>query len=276
MSTTPAESVRPKKPIWSYWFLIYTFGQRDLKSKFKGSALGWLWSLVVPLATIGIYSVVFSIILRVEPPDFGSGRKGLFVVWLFCGLIFWTFFSNTVNNGIAEMLSAGQILQKVYFPAYAPVLGSALAVGVQSLIEFGILAIIMLFLGNVSWTWLLIPVWMVFVVIFVGSIATIFAILNVYAKDVAHLVAIALQLLFYATPIIYPLSMVGGAWGGNLVALLQANPLTGFVTLFRSLMYELTPGNLYQWGMVAGAALVSLGLATWVVRTKGEDLGEHA
>lgn len=270
------DEVRPKKPIWEYWNLIYTFGQRDLKSKFKGSALGWVWSLVVPLATLGIYSAVFSIIFRAVPPELGNGQPGIFVVWLFAGLIFWTFFSNVVNNGFLEMLGAGPILQKVFFPAYAPVLGAGLAVGVQSLIELGIYAVILIVLGNIGWTWLLMPFYVVFVVIFVGSLATILAILNVYYRDLAHLVTIALQLLFYVTPIIYPLSMVTQQWRGiYLRDLLELNPLTSFVTLFRNLMYELSPGTTSQWAVVVGTALITFGIAYWVMQTKGADLGEN-
>lgn len=271
-----SDNVRPHKSLWQYWFLIYTFGQRDLKAKFKGSALGWLWSLVVPLATLGIYSAVFSIIMRIVPPDMGNGHKGVFAIWLFCGLIFWSFFTTTVNNAIREMLDAGPILQKIYFPAYAPVLGVGMAVGVQSLIELGILAVILLIFGNVSWTWLLVPFYLVFVAIFVGSIATIFAILNIYYRDVAHLVGIALQLLFYATPIIYPLSMVDVQWRGiDLRMIIEANPLTSYVSLLRSLVYDLNSGSLFQWGMVIGAALAAFGLASWTMRTKGVDLGEY-
>lgn len=270
------QGVRPKKPIWSYWFLIYTFGQRDLKSKFKGSALGWLWSLVVPIVTILTYSVVFSFILRVGVPPMGNGKTGVFPVWLFAGLIFWGFFTNTVNNSIREMLDAGPILQKIYFPAYAPVLGVGMAVGVQSLIELGVLAVILLFLGNVWWTWLLVPLYAIFAMIFVGSIATIFAILNIYYRDVAHLVMVALQLLFYATPIIYPLSMVDMDWRGiSIKAVIEANPLTSYVGLLRAMMYDLTPGTVYQWIMVAGSAFVALGLAAWTMRTKGVHLGEY-
>lgn len=271
-----SDSVRPQKPLWQYWFLIYTFGQRDLKAKFKGSALGWLWSLVVPLATLGIYSVVFYFIMRIVPPDMGNGHTGIFAIWLFSGLIFWSFFTTTVNNAIREMVDAGPILQKIYFPAYAPVLGVGMAVGVQTLIELGILAVILLLFGNVSWTWLLVPVYLVFAAIFVGSIATIFAILNIYYRDVAHLVSIALQLLFYATPIIYPLSMVDLYWRGiSLRMIIEANPLASYVSLLRSLLYDLTPGSLFQWTMVIGAALAAFGLAAWTMRTKGVDLGEY-
>lgn len=276
MSATQMRDVRPERPFWDYWYLIYTFGQRDLKSKFKGSALGWVWSLVVPLATLGIYSVVFSFILRVTPPPMGSGREGIFVVFLFCGLIFWSFFTNVVNNGISELIAAGPILQKIYFPAYAPVLGAGLAVGIQSLIELGILAIVLLFLGNVGWSWLLVPVYLVFVVIFVGSTATVFAIVNVYFRDLAHLVGIALQLLFYMTPIIYPLTMVDQVWRGiPLRRVLEANPLTSYVALFRNLVYELNAGSLFQWIMVVASSLLMLALAIWVSQTKGADLGEN-
>lgn len=269
--------VRARKPVWEYWNLIHAFGQRDLKTRFKGSALGWLWSLIVPLATIAIYSLVFYFVLRIQPPDMGNGDKGIFAIWLFNGLIFWTFFTNTVNNGIREMISTGPILQKVYFPAYAPVLGAGLAVGVQSLIELGILAVILLFLGNVSWTWLLVPFYLVFVVIFVGSIATVVAIMNIYYRDLAHLVQVALQLLFYATPIIYPASMITATWQGiSIRSILELNPLWSFVDLFRSLMYGLTPGTWQQWTvMMVWTGIVYLWAAR-VVRKRGWDLGEHA
>ena len=151
-----------------------------------------------------------------------------------------------------------------------------MAVGVQSLIELGILLLILLILVNVSWTWLLLPIVLVFVVVFVGSIATIFAVLNIFYRDVAHLVAIALQLLFYATPIIYPITMVTQSWRGiNLRMIIEANPLASYVGLMRSLLYDLEPGSLFQWGIAGAAALVALGLATWLMRTKGARLGEY-
>ncbi|HZL06491.1 MAG TPA: hypothetical protein VFE45_13955, partial [Coriobacteriia bacterium] len=89
--------VRYNPPVWRQWNLIWNFAQRDLKSKFKGAALGWAWSLVVPLATLGIYTIVFSVVFRMEPPKFGNGREGVFVVFLFAGLTAWTFLSSSIN-----------------------------------------------------------------------------------------------------------------------------------------------------------------------------------
>ena len=94
-----------------------------MKSRFKGTAFGWTWSLLVPLATVITYSIVFSVIFRASPPDFGSGRPGNFTVWLMVGLVPWTFFLIAINIAIPTLLSNGPLLQKIYFPAFAPVLG---------------------------------------------------------------------------------------------------------------------------------------------------------
>ncbi len=273
---TKQQGTRQRLSLSRQWDLIENFGQRDLKVRFKGSVLGWLWSLVVPLATLAIYSVVFSVLLRVPPPDLPGGRPGVFVLWLFCGLIFWTFFTGVVNNGIVETIAAGPILQKVYFPAYAPVMGAGLAVSIQSLIEVGLLMITLLFIGNVSWTWLLFPILAILVVAFTASLATCVAVLNIYYRDLAHLVTIALQLLFYATPIIYPLTMAPENWHGlPLQAIIAASPFHSFVELMRSIFYGLNPGSWTLWLTAVAWTAVALALATWVMHSKGQDMGEN-
>jgi ABC-type polysaccharide/polyol phosphate export permease len=272
----PPQEIRPSTPIWRQWNLISNFGQRDLKAKFKGTLLGWVWSLVVPLATLGIYSLIFSIVFRMEPPPFGNGREGIFAVWLFAGLALWSFFSNTINAGINGLLGSGGLLQKIYFPAYAPVLGAGLAVGIQSLIELGLLLVVLLVLGNIGFTWLLAPVLLALFVVFTSAIATAIAVLNVYYRDLAHLVNVALSLFFYLTPIIYTPSFVPESWNGiPLRAIVEFSPISEFITLFRALVYDLTPGDPGAWLAVVlwtGAALV---WSTIVLRRRGGDLGEQ-
>jgi ABC-type polysaccharide/polyol phosphate export permease len=276
VSATFGQEIRPAVPIWRQWNLINNFGRRDLKAKFNGTLLGWAWSLVVPLATLGIYTIIFSIVFRMQPPPLGGGREGIFAVWLFAGLALWSFFNSSINAGINGLLGSGGLLQKIYFPAYAPVLGAGLAVGVQSLIELGLLLVVLLFLGNLSWTWLLVPALLVLFVAFSSAVATGIAILNVYYRDLAHLVAVALQLLFYLTPIIYTPEFVPETWRGvPLRAIVEFSPISEFITLFRALVYDLTPGTLTQWVSVAlwtGAALV---FGSLVYRRRGGDLGEQ-
>ncbi|MBO9556698.1 ABC transporter permease [Cellulomonas sp.] len=268
--------VRSTPPIWRQWNLVWNFAQRDLKSKFKGSALGWAWSLVVPLATLAIYTVVFSVVFRMPPPQMGSGRDGLFVIWLFAGLTAWTFFASSINAGISGLIGTGALLKKIFFPAYAPVLGAMVAQGVQSLIELGLYLCVLLVLGNLGWTWLLVPFWAVLLVLFTSGLATALAVLNVHTRDLAHLVAVFLQLGFYATPIIYTLDYVPAErWGLPLRAMVEWSPISLFVETLRDLTYGLEVGSGTAWLGMAAWAAASLALGAWVHRRRGGDLGEE-
>ena len=90
----------------------------------------------------------------------GNGRAGIYAVWLIAGLVTWQFIAQFLNRGMSSLLGNGALLRKVYFPSFVPVLAVGLSVGLQSLIELGLVLIVLLaaFL-NVSWTWLLIPLW---------------------------------------------------------------------------------------------------------------------
>lgn len=277
MAETGAVSqVRKSAPIWQQWYLISNFGQRDLKAKFNGTWLGWAWSLVVPLASLGIYTLVFSIVFRMAPPELGNGRTGIFAVWLFAGLTLWTFFSSSINAGMAGLSSSGGLLQKIYFPPYAPVLGAGLAVGIQSAIEVGIFLVILLLLGNIGWSWLLVPFLLALFVVFCWSVATGIAILNIYYRDLAHLVNVALQLLFYLTPILYTPEFVPETWNGfPLRAIVTFSPLSEFIVLFRELTYGLSPGSLATWATILAWTAVAVAWAAWVYRRRAGDIGEQ-
>ncbi|WP_316932590.1 ABC transporter permease [Changpingibacter yushuensis] len=271
-------NVRAPQPFWKQWGLIKAFGERDLKSKFNGTALGWLWSLVVPLASLGIYTLIFGGLFQMQPPGIASRHEGVgvFAIWLFAGLTVWGFFQNSINAGINGLLGSGGLLQKVYFPAYSPVLGSCMAVGVQSLIEMGILLVVLLFLTNIGWTWLLIPFFLVLLTVFTGAVSVMLAIWNVHVRDLAHLVGVILNLMFYATPIIYNPSIIPETvFGLPARTIIEAMPVAEFIGLFRSLVYELNPGSIGTWlAALAWTVLALLG-AVWVTRRWGSDLGER-
>lgn len=256
--------------------LIWNFAQRDLKSRFKGTALGWAWSLLLPLGSLAIYGLVFGIMLRVEPPPFADGRPGNFGVYLFTGLAVWQFFAGGVMTAMGSLVATGALLKKIYFPAYAPVLGAMLSVGVQSLLELGVVLVVLVIFSNVGLTWLLLPLWIVLYFLFVTGVSIIFAILNVRFRDLTHIISVALQLLFYTTPIIVPLASIPThAYGLPLQWIIGHTPLGIYVQLFRELTYSLNPGTPAQWIQALGWALVFLGLAVVVYRRSGQDLGEE-
>jgi len=271
-----SNSVREGGTIWAYRNLIWNFAGRDLKARFKGTALGWAWSLVVPLASLVIYTIVFSLIFRGTPPAFGSGREGNFTVWLLAGLVPWGIFANNLNTSIGVLLGAGPLLKKIYFPSYAPVFGSIIATVIQSAIELGILLIVLVFLGNVSWTWLLVPFWLAIFVAFVASVSLSLAILNVYFRDLAHIIGVAIQLGFYMSPIIYQITLIPeSSHGLPLRRLIEANPMTQFIELFRSLTYGLSPGSWNSWLYLLLVTAATSALAAFIYRARGLDLSEE-
>jgi len=227
--------------IWTYRGLIGNFAQRELRGKYKGSALGQLWSLLNPLATLAIYSLVFGIFLRVPPPVAGNGHTKNCALYLFTALVAWNFFNAIVTGAIGALVGAGPLLKKIYFPPFASVFGGAGATLYQAGIEMGLLIVVMIIFQNISFTILLLPVLLVLLALFALGIGLLLAMLNVRYRDVAYLTTIGLNLLFYATPIIYPISKVPVHRNGiNVRQYYDLNPLTQFVEAFRDVVYDLT------------------------------------
>lgn len=263
---------------WHFRSLILNFARRDLRARFKGSVFGLLWSLIVPLASLAIYAVVFGVFFKGnKAPFMGNGRgDNPFPVWLFTGLVVWNMFATTLSTAIASLVGTGPLLKKIYFPAYASVYGSVLATFYQSLIELGILAIALVGYRNVGWTWLLLVVWALVFAVFVAAVSLLLAVANVYWRDVSHLIGIVLQLMFYMTPIIYPLSAVDAHVAGVSVgAIIRVLPVASFVEVFRSLCYDLQLGAGRAWLTILGWALVSALVAWAFYRRKGLDLSEE-
>lgn len=260
---------------WTYRGLIWNFARRDLKARFRGTVLGWLWSLVLPLATLVIYTAVFSVIFRATPPPFGNGNPGNYAVWLLVGMVTYSFFAVGVNQGIPALLGAGSLLQKIYIPSYVPVIGATIASSMQTLIEYAILLVILLFLLNVGPTWLLFPVVLAIFFVFVMAIALTLAILNVYARDLQQITAVVVQLLFFLSPILYPVDQIPAEYKGIPVREIMAlNPLSVFITAIRNCLYDLQVPSLGQFAVMLAWTVGAVLLAWFVYLRKGQDIGE--
>lgn len=267
----PATSIRSRRVAALAW----TFAQRDLKSRFKDTVLGWLWALAIPLATLAVYSIIFGVVFRAGAPEFGNGREPIYAVWLFCGLVVFTFFSGSVLRGIDALIGSSTLMRKVPLPPSAPVLGTIISGGFQTLVEIGLVLVVLAALGNISATWLLVPVWAVLFFAFTVGIAMIFAIAAAHLRDVAQITAILLQFVFFATPVLYPVDQVPpDALDGWLRSVLQANPLAHFVDMFRTLTYGLRTGSLGDWLYLVVAACVALVAGAIVNDRYGRDLAE--
>lgn len=244
--------------IWTYRNLIYNLAQRELRARYKKSLLGWLWSLINPAAMLGIYTIVFGVFFDTTPPTAGNGHTESYGMYLFAGLVVWNMFNSTVTGAIVALQTSGGLLNKVYFPPSAPAIANLMTVVLQALIEGGILAAIMIALDNFSLTYLLFPVTLVFLAFFSMGIGLFLSVFNVYYRDVGYLVSIGMQVLFYATPIIYPLSLLDKY--PKVQDVVSLNPLTQLVEWSRDAFYNLT------WPSAPSLLLTSLAcIATFVV-----------
>lgn len=257
--------------------LVWTLAQRDLRARYKGTLLGWLWSLILPLVTLALYALVFGVIFRAQVEPMGNGDEPNYAVWLFLGLIAFNFFSYGLLRSAASLWTLAGVLNSVRVPALAPILASLVAVGLQTLVELVLyLGVLALFL-NVGWTWLLLPVWAVLFGAFTAGLALAVAVLAVRYQDVQQLLAVVMTFLFFATPVMYPLSMVpSDATLGSLSLrdLLGASPVAGFVDLARSLLYSLEPGDPNQWVYLSASALIALGIGLITTSRYGSDVAE--
>src|SRR4051812_22560202 len=166
------------REVWQYRGLIGNFANREIKGKYKGSLLGSAWSLLNPLATLAIYSLVFGYIIRFPTPVAGNGSLTNFTIYLFTALVVWNFFQAVTTSSMGALVSAGPLLRKIYFPPFAPVIGSAGAVLNQTGIEFGLLLVVYLAVGNVGWSMLLLPVLLAMLAAFSLGLGLLLAIAN--------------------------------------------------------------------------------------------------
>ena len=234
---------------------------RELRGKYKRSALGWGWSLLNPLATMAIFTLVFSVLLEAKPDPGDPSGLDVFALFLLCGLLPWNYLSNAMNGGMASLVANAGLVKKVYFPRELLVASSVAAWLVTLCIEMALLAIVLIGFGNMTLPWLpAVIALMAIQTAFVMGIALALSVMNVYFRDMEHLLSIILQFWFYATPIIYPAELVKehlDSWAYQVYA---ANPMAHFVEAYRNLLYDLrapTAGNLAYLTVVSAASLAT-------------------
>jgi len=261
--------------LWAYRNLIYNLAQRELRSRYKKSVLGWLWSLINPAASLLVYSVVFGLFLRIVPPVAGNGTTTSFALFLFCALVMWNFFSAVVNGSMAALATSGSLLHKVYFPAACPAVANLLTTLIQVVIEVGILIVVMIVIGNASWTILLLPAGVALLGVFALGIGLAVSMFNVFYRDIGYLVGIGMNIWFYATPIVYTLQYVLDSVGPTWVRVLELNPMTQFVEMSRDLLYLQTVPTPKEWLFMFVVSFATLIVGSWIFERKARQLAEE-
>lgn len=238
---------------------------RELRGKYKRSILGWAWSMINPLATMGIFTVVFAYILRVQPERGDPSGLHSFPFFLLAGLLPWNFLLAGLTGGMGAPLANAGLIKKVYFPREVLTASVVSSWAVQFLIELGVLVVALLFVGNVAFQYvpgvILVVVLQMF---FIYGLALMLGAINVYFRDVQHFLNLFLQLWFYATPVVYPVSLIEGrkihlfGHAVQVSRLYDLNPMVRFVSMYRDLLYDLRWPPLTDLAYVTGAAIISV------------------
>lgn len=259
--------------------LLRNLTMREVKGKYKRTALGQLWSLANPLALMIVYSFVFAIVIRVQPAPGDPSGLNLFVLWLMCALLPWIFFSGVVTGSMGAIVGNENLIKKVYFPRSILIFANTLSALYQHVWEMVILVCAVMLLGNNVLIFIpLIALTMVLLALFATGLGMLFSIANVYFRDVEHFSSILFQLWFYASPIVYPQSLLAeqsekfGALIGPLTLndLYSLNPFVHFAEVFRNLLYD---GRWPDWGTYGLLAAFSVGifLLGWKVFDRHQD-----
>ena len=215
------------KKLFAYRELLYSLTKKELKVKYRGSVLGFFWSLLNPVLIMLVYSFVFSIILH-------QGVKE-FAIFLLCALLPFNFFSNSVNYGAGSVISNANLVKKIYFPKEIIPLSIVFSNLINFLLELIVLFIVLSIFKYKFYMYLyLLPVVVFIQIFFVSGISLLVSSLNVLFRDLQHLVTILLMVWFFATPIIYPLSMVPE----RFQFWMQINPMAVFSTFYRDIFYH--------------------------------------
>jgi ABC-2 type transport system permease protein len=174
----------------------------DFKLRYQDSIIGYAWSLLKPLFLFAIMYVVFGFLIKL-------GSVEHYAVYLLLGIVLWTFFSEATNQGMISIISRGDLLRKINFPKSIIVLSTTISALINLSLNLIIVAILMVVNGvHIDISALMLIVYIIEIYIFALGLAFFLSALNVKYRDTSHIWEIIMQAAFYATPIIYPLSIV--------------------------------------------------------------------
>lgn len=230
------------RDLWHYRDLFYILTMRDVKVRYKQTFLGVAWAIIQPLFTMIIFSLLFGRLANM--PSDGVA----YPLFAFAGLLPWTFFSNAVTNSGNSLVGSSNLITKVYFPRMVIPFAAVAAGLLDLLVAFGLMILLMIYYGTgFSINLLMLPVLVVILTLLAVGVGMFLSALNVKYRDIRYALPFLIQLGMFATPIIYPLSVIPEKWRW----LMMLNPLSGLIEGFRAACF----GKPFDWASI-GVSLV--------------------
>lgn len=232
------------KDLWDYRELLYFLTWRDVKIRYKQTAIGVMWAVLQPVLTTAIFTVLFSTFARFNTEDIP------YPLFALSGLMIWLFVHNAISMASNSFVGNTNLVTKVYFPRLVVPFAATFAGVLDFVFSFAILIIMMIYYGMVvTWQVALTPLFLFLAIVLTTAFGTLFSALNVRFRDVKFALPFLLQVWMIASPIFYPTNLLTGKWR----LLFAVNPLTGILEGIRSALF----GTKFDW-QVIGISCVSI------------------
>ena len=216
--------------LYAYREMIVSLVRKDLRGRYKGSVLGFLWTFINPLLQLMVYTVVFSVIMRA-----GIDK---FYLFLFVALVPWIFFSSAITGGATSILSQQDMVKKIYFPRQVLPISYVTSSFVNMLLCFLVIFCVLIITGfgiNLN-ALLYLPVVMIVEYILALGIGLLSAALTVYFRDLEYILGIVTMAWMYLTPVMYSVDLVPE----QLLPIFNLNPMTPIIIVYRDILYYKT------------------------------------
>jgi ABC-type polysaccharide/polyol phosphate export permease len=228
--------------------LVESLVSRELKARYRGSVLGFLWSFVNPLLLLLTYTLVFTVILPNRQPDIQP-----FFLFLFCGILPWTWFQASLSESSGVLIASSNLIKKVLFPAEVLPTVCVLANLAHFLLGLPILLVFLAWQGKLAWTAVLLPLPILVQFVLTLGLSLFLSALTVHFRDIQNILSHVLHLWFFATPVIYSYAAI--AEGTRLRQALRLNPMTHVIVTYQQMLFH---GNVDHWRGLCLALLVGV------------------
>jgi lipopolysaccharide transport system permease protein len=244
--------LRTVAALFQYRQLLKNLVLKDLKLKYRGSVLGFVWSMLNPLLLIGVYTVAFKYILQTSVEGF--------VFYLMLGILAWTFFANASMMGAGSIVDNGGLLKSVFFPR---------AILPTALVFLPLLLVI--YRVPPAWPMLLYPVFLILQLLFTIGVVLMLATATAFFRDVRHFLEIGLLALFWLTPVVYQIDQAPGA----LRHIILLTPMSPYVVAYQTIFFHRQWPDLLVWALAIGYPILTVTAGTLLMLAHEDKFSEQ-
>jgi lipopolysaccharide transport system permease protein len=242
------------RDLWRYRELFYFLTWRDVKVRYKQTVLGAAWAILQPVFNMILFSLIFGRVAKLPSDNIP------YPLFAFAGLLPWTFFSNAIGMAGNSLVGNSHLVTKVYFPRMIIPAAAVLAGLVDFAFAFAVMGVLLVWYQvPLSPNLILAPALALLISVLAFATGTLLSSLNVKYRDIRYVIPFLIQFWFFATPIIYPMSMMPGKYRW----VYRLNPLTGIIEAFRVSLLGGVNHSGFDWASVGSSALITLLLLTY-------------